>query len=200
MNNSTDIQTRRAIESMCLTWRHDYGLNKTGCSMSSGMTESERAVLRNQMANIHEHHVAPLAQEVQRLGRQVESLLAQQQCASANNERIQSAAAALGFKPGTTGSALDFLIARAQGVPAYTAEMGQAARSYIDRCCRSRMTGELLVSPPALPGGFRWAELYAAMLQAGGAKQTDPTGLLSRAAPAELVAHAARPATPHLEA
>lgn len=141
MITAANIQTRRAIESMCLTWRHDYGLNKTGCSMSSGMTEGERALLRNQMAHLYERHVAPLEEEIHRLGKQLMSLQASQGCAP--------------------------------GAPAYTEEMGQAAHDYIDSCCRST-TGELLIRPPAMPGGFRWAELYEAMLSAAKAGPDDP--------------------------
>jgi hypothetical protein len=171
--DNRDIQARRTIESMCTTWRHDYGLNKTGsCALSSGMTEDERAVLRNQMAQLHDHHVAPLEDEICRLRQQVESLQAAEQCASAASERIKQVAIAQGFDPDSGDSPLDYLIARTQdaarGAPAYTAEMGEAAHAYIDRCCRSDTTGELLISPPAMPGGFRWYELYSEMLRAAG--------------------------------
>lgn len=143
MITATDIQTRRTIESMCLTWRHDYGLNKTGCSITSGMTEGERAVLRNQMEQIHEHHIAPLEEVIHRLRQQLESVQASRRCAPAT--------------------------------PVYTAEMGQAAHDYIDSCCRSA-TGELLVRPPSMPGGFRWEALYEAMLSAAAAGGDYPVG------------------------
>lgn len=48
------------IESMCLTMRHDFGLDKQAGAFASGMTEKEREALRAEMAQIYDHHVAPL--------------------------------------------------------------------------------------------------------------------------------------------
>jgi len=57
------MNKQQIIESMCMTWRHDFGLNKSGnCRFSSGMTEPERDVLRQQMESIYEHHIRPLQQ------------------------------------------------------------------------------------------------------------------------------------------
>jgi len=51
----------RIVDGMCLTWRHDFGLERDESSpMSSGMTEAEREGLRLSMRQIFDHHVAPL--------------------------------------------------------------------------------------------------------------------------------------------
>ncbi len=47
------------ITSMCYTWRHDYGLDKSPGSMSSGTTQEEREFLWKQMAQIFDNDVAP---------------------------------------------------------------------------------------------------------------------------------------------
>ena len=49
------------ITSMCLTYRHDYGLRKTANDplWVAGMTEEESEVLWNQMAQIFDHDIAP---------------------------------------------------------------------------------------------------------------------------------------------
>lgn len=45
---------------MCLTWRHDFGLDKLeGCDFCSGMTDKEREHLRGQMGKLFDHHFAP---------------------------------------------------------------------------------------------------------------------------------------------
>ncbi len=59
------MKTREEIiTSMCYTYRHDYGLDKsvgTGFAdiISSGMTEGERALLWNQMSQIFDNDIAP---------------------------------------------------------------------------------------------------------------------------------------------
>lgn len=59
------MKTREEIiTSMCYTWRHDYGLNKsvgTGFAdiISSGMTDEEREALWRQMAQIFDNDIAP---------------------------------------------------------------------------------------------------------------------------------------------
>ncbi len=59
------MKTREEIiTSMCYTYRHDYGLDKsvgTGFAdiISSGMTVAERALLWNQMAQIFDNDIAP---------------------------------------------------------------------------------------------------------------------------------------------
>lgn len=47
------------ITSMCYTWRHDYGLEKTEGVLSSGMTKEERSFLWNRMAQIYDNDIAP---------------------------------------------------------------------------------------------------------------------------------------------
>ncbi|MBF6615543.1 MAG: hypothetical protein ITG07_02335 [Candidimonas sp.] len=54
------VDRDRMIESMCLTWRHDFGLDKPeDCGFSSGMTVAEREHLRDQMAKLVDHHFGP---------------------------------------------------------------------------------------------------------------------------------------------
>lgn len=51
------MKTReQVIESMCLTWRHDYRLDK---GRFCGMTDEERDSLRRQMAQLFDNDIAP---------------------------------------------------------------------------------------------------------------------------------------------
>jgi hypothetical protein len=48
------------ITNMCMTWRHDYGLDRDECSpVPCGMTPGERAQLWRQMAQIFDNDIAP---------------------------------------------------------------------------------------------------------------------------------------------
>lgn len=49
----------KIIRSMCLTYRHDYGLEKIPDSISSGTTEEERKFLWQQMSQIFDNDIAP---------------------------------------------------------------------------------------------------------------------------------------------
>ena len=57
------MKTReQIIESMCYTYRHDFGLNRTESDLgfiSSGMTDDERRLLRAVMAQIFDNDIAP---------------------------------------------------------------------------------------------------------------------------------------------
>jgi hypothetical protein len=54
------VDRDRVVESMCLTWRHDFGIDKLeGCDFCSGMTDKEREHLRGQMGKLFDHHFAP---------------------------------------------------------------------------------------------------------------------------------------------
>jgi hypothetical protein len=59
------MKTREEIiTSMCYTYRHDYGLNKDIGNefiheLSSGMTQAERELLWQQMAQIFDNDIAP---------------------------------------------------------------------------------------------------------------------------------------------
>lgn len=60
------------VTSMCYTWRHDYGLEKNehdgpGGLISAGLTDHERRQLWRDMAQIFDHHIAPLIKENQDL-------------------------------------------------------------------------------------------------------------------------------------
>jgi hypothetical protein len=50
------------IENMCMTYRHDFGMDKYeffGGLISTGMTDDERNFLRRQMAQIFDNDIAP---------------------------------------------------------------------------------------------------------------------------------------------
>lgn len=54
------VDRDRVVESMCLTWRHDFGLDKLeGCDFCSGMTDKERDHMRGQIGKLFDHHFAP---------------------------------------------------------------------------------------------------------------------------------------------
>lgn len=56
------MKTReQIINSMCLTWRHDYGLIKESndFSMCAGMTKEDRLYLWNSMAQLFDNDIAP---------------------------------------------------------------------------------------------------------------------------------------------
>jgi hypothetical protein len=50
------------IHSMCMTYRHDYGLRKEegDNSLSSGMTEQEATMLYKKMAQIYNNDIEPI--------------------------------------------------------------------------------------------------------------------------------------------
>ncbi len=57
------MKTReQIIESMCYTYRHDFGLNRTEVDndfITAGMTDDERRLLRAVMAQIFDNDIAP---------------------------------------------------------------------------------------------------------------------------------------------
>ncbi len=57
------MKTReQIIESMCYTYRHDFGLNRTEADngfITAGMTDDERRLLRAVMAQIFDNDIAP---------------------------------------------------------------------------------------------------------------------------------------------
>lgn len=56
------MKTReQIIESMCMTWRHDYNfvVERHVHAFTAGMTEDERSYLRHQMAQIFDNDIAP---------------------------------------------------------------------------------------------------------------------------------------------
>ena len=62
--NSTDRE--QIIQEMCLSYRHDYGLNKdpTDPPWCAGMTPVERMGLYRTMAAIYDGNIAPLVKVV----------------------------------------------------------------------------------------------------------------------------------------
>jgi hypothetical protein len=54
------MKTReQVITSMCLTWRHDYFLERSESGFGSGMTRDERDSLWSRMAQIFDNDIAP---------------------------------------------------------------------------------------------------------------------------------------------
>ena len=55
-------EREQIITSMCFTYRHDYGLNKSpdDASWVAGMTDSERKMLWNTMSQIFDNDIVPL--------------------------------------------------------------------------------------------------------------------------------------------
>jgi regulator of replication initiation timing len=61
---------KKTVLGMCMTWRHDFELEKrTHAFGSCGTTEEERANLIQRMSQLYEHHVAPYVAENERLER-----------------------------------------------------------------------------------------------------------------------------------
>ena len=59
------MKTRdQIITSMCLTWRHDYGLERRehdgpGGLITMGLTDAQREILRQKMEQIFDNAIAP---------------------------------------------------------------------------------------------------------------------------------------------
>lgn len=49
------------IDSMCMTWRHDFGLDKLHGGVCAGMDDAERDGLRGRMRQLIEHHGEAIA-------------------------------------------------------------------------------------------------------------------------------------------
>ena len=52
------------ITAMCLTWRHDYGLDRRehdgpGGLITMGLTDAQREILRQKMEQIFDNAIAP---------------------------------------------------------------------------------------------------------------------------------------------
>jgi hypothetical protein len=52
------------ITAMCLTWRHDYGLERRehdgpGGLITMGLTDAQREILRQKMEQIFDNDIAP---------------------------------------------------------------------------------------------------------------------------------------------
>lgn len=49
------------VHAMCMTQRHDYGLDKdVDCPLDGGMTQKDREFLYREMSQLYDHHIAPL--------------------------------------------------------------------------------------------------------------------------------------------
>ena len=57
------MNREQIINSMCLTYRHDYGLTISEddriYTLNSGVTETERENIWNTMAQIFDHNISP---------------------------------------------------------------------------------------------------------------------------------------------
>ncbi len=66
------MKTRdQIIHSMCMTYRHDYGLTKPegdpsniGYALQAGMTQNEQLVLYRQMEQIYDNDIVPVLLEL----------------------------------------------------------------------------------------------------------------------------------------
>jgi hypothetical protein len=49
------------IDAMCITWRHDFGLDRINdeLSVGCGMSDGERDFLRREMGQLFDHHFVP---------------------------------------------------------------------------------------------------------------------------------------------
>jgi hypothetical protein len=63
------MSREQIITDMCITYRHDYGLDKlaTDPPWTAGMTTEERQGLYNTMAQIYDNNIAPLLNDHTRL-------------------------------------------------------------------------------------------------------------------------------------
>ena len=65
------MNREQIINSMCMTFRHDYGLviseDDRMYSLMSGMTENERKALWRSMAQIFDNDIAPLIEDDKRI-------------------------------------------------------------------------------------------------------------------------------------
>lgn len=56
-----DAERARVVDAMCMTWRHDFGLDRKEDELGScGMTDTERDALRRQMGQLYDHHCLPV--------------------------------------------------------------------------------------------------------------------------------------------
>jgi hypothetical protein len=63
------MNREQIIHDMCMTYRHDYGLEKDpdGPSWVAGMTQEERQGLFNTMSQIYDNNIQPMMEIYQRL-------------------------------------------------------------------------------------------------------------------------------------
>lgn len=59
------LDRAEVIEAMCLTWRHDFGVDRINSepTIGLGMSEGEREFLRREMGQLFDHHVAPAVEQ-----------------------------------------------------------------------------------------------------------------------------------------
>src|SRR5689334_20523404 len=60
-----NLDRAAVIESMCLMWRHDFGVDRvTGEPIiGAGLTDDERDFLRREMGQLFDHHIVPAVQQ-----------------------------------------------------------------------------------------------------------------------------------------
>lgn len=58
---SQTLEREAIIEAMCLTWRHDFGLDRINddFTVGCGMSDGERDFLRREMGQLFDHHFTP---------------------------------------------------------------------------------------------------------------------------------------------
>jgi hypothetical protein len=69
---SQALEREATIEAMCLTWRHDFGLDRINddFTVGCGMSDGERDFLRREMGQLFDHHFAPAVAAAIELERQ----------------------------------------------------------------------------------------------------------------------------------
>lgn len=70
-----DDAKAKAVEAMCMTWRHDFGLSKRhGPFGYSGMTPEEQDSLRSRMGQLFDHHIAHFVRDEEERSRSLVTL------------------------------------------------------------------------------------------------------------------------------
>lgn len=66
MSYPSDGDRKRIVTGMCLTYRHDYGLEQPAyddgllAEVTYGLTQQQREALYRQMDQLYDHHINPL--------------------------------------------------------------------------------------------------------------------------------------------
>lgn len=69
---SQTLDRASIVEAMCLTWRHDFGLERINddFTVGCGMSDGERDFLRREIGQLFDHHFAPVVASAIELERQ----------------------------------------------------------------------------------------------------------------------------------
>jgi hypothetical protein len=77
------------IEAMCVTWRHDFGIDRINDALvvGCGMSEGEREFLRREMGQLFDHHIAPAVEQA--VAAERAACLAVVESHGANNAKVR---------------------------------------------------------------------------------------------------------------